>query len=618
MNAAATVERNRLGTMQPFKIRESGVLPEMPHRLLTAAFLLSASALLAAQSAPSFELNRDTTTINNAGTIVQGDFNGDGKPDLVTGGGPASQNQLTLRLGNGDGTFQAPTVIGTAGDSQIRDLLAADINNDGKLDLVASIYGTGFEVFYGNGDGTFQPGVLVDVPNGPEGIAAGDFNGDGLLDIAVGDDQGDVEIWTNEGGKSFAQSATYNLNGGLLHIDKVRAGSIDGDGIIDLAAISSNTAYLLWNDGKGNFTTTTLNVYPGISDLNVEDLNQDGMDDVIVAYGCDSSGSENCQGIDVWYGQGDEKTFYRHAVTVYNVYLSQIWGVDVNGDGIGDLVAASPGAGQNQETVYVFTGNPDGSFSQTPLSYVTATLPTGYPSGEYTSSAMVPGDWNRDGMIDFAVTLPPVSQAEILINGGNRAPCATSQISPAVTVCQPVNGTYLPSPVTVEANAYDKNTVTAMQEYIDGNLDYSEDVTSFTKSFTLGLGPHLLVTKAWDATGLSFRSDRDITVYSGSPYPACAAAYQSASICLPSGTSSASPVHILANGWSPAAPTAAQLYIDGDLVINTDNCSDSDCQGGTSYVDTTQSLSSGTHDLVFKLWDAAGNVYEAQKTITVN
>lgn len=592
----------------------------MLHRLLAATFLLSTSALLAAQTSPSFEMNRDTYTVDNAGTIVQGDFNGDGKPDLVMGGGASSQDQLTLRLGNGDGTFQAPTVIGTAGsDSQTRDLLAADINGDGKLDIVACVYGTGFEIFLGHGDGTFQPGVMVDVPNGPESIAAGDFNGDGRVDIAVGDDEGDVEIWTNEGGTTFAETATYNLNGGLLHIDKIRAGSIDGDGIIDLAAISSNTAYLLWNDGNGDFTTTTLNVYPGISDLNVEDLNQDGMDDVIVAYGCESNGSENCQGIDVWYGQGDQKTFYRHAVTVYNVTLSQVWGVDVNGDGIGDLVAASASYGQNQETVYVFTGNPEGSFNQTPLSYATATLPTGYPSGEYTSSAMVPGDFNRDGMIDFALTLPPVSQTEILINGGTHAPCATSQISPAVTVCQPVNGTYLPSPVTVEADAHDTNTVTAMQEYIDGNLDYSEDVTSFTHSFTLGPGPHLLVTKAWDATGLSFRSDRNITVFSGTPYPACPATYQSASICLPSGGSSASPVHILANGWSVAAPTAAQLYINGDLVVDTDNCTGSgNCLGGTSYVDTTQSLSSGSYDLVFKLWDADGNVYEAQKTITVN
>jgi hypothetical protein len=182
-----------------------------------------------------------------------------------------------------------------------------------------------------------------------------------------------------------------------------------------------------------------------------------------------------------------------------------------------------------------------------------------------------------------------------------------------------VNGTYLPSPVTVEANAFDKNTVTAMQEYIDGKLDYNEDVTSFTQPFSLGLGSHLLVTKAWDNTGLSFRSDRTISVYNGTPGPACAAAYKSASICLPSGTTSAAPVRIVANGYAAYIPTAAQLYIDGDLVVDNEGCdSEGGCDGGTSYVDTSQSLSNGTHDLVFKLWDADGDLYTAQKTITVN
>jgi hypothetical protein len=158
-----------------------------------------------------------------------------------------------------------------------------------------------------------------------------------------------------------------------------------------------------------------------------------------------------------------------------------------------------------------------------------------------------------------------------------------------------------------------------MQEYVDGTLDYSEDVTSFDISLPLSLGEHALVTKAWDDTGLSFRSDRTINVYSGTPGPACAAAYESASICLPGGTTSTSPVQIVANGWAAYIPTAAQLYIDGDLVVNNQGCdSEGGCDGGTSYVDTTQNLSSGTHDLVFKLWDADGNEYTAQKSITVN
>jgi hypothetical protein len=66
--------------------------------------------------------------------------------------------------------------------------------------------------------------------------------------------------------------------------------------------------------------------------------------------------------------------------------------------------------------------------------------------------------------------------------------------------------------------------------------------------------------------------------------------------------------------------TAAQLYIDGKLVVdNSAQCVDSSpCWDSDSYVQTTQTLSAGSHDLVFKIRDEAGAVYEAQKTITVN
>jgi hypothetical protein len=113
---------------------------------------------------------------------------------------------------------------------------------------------------------------------------------------------------------------------------------------------------------------------------------------------------------------------------------------------------------------------------------------------------------------------------------------------------------------------------------------------------------------------------RALTVYSGSPGPVCSAKTDSASICLPSDATSDSPVLILANGdTGTSIPTAAQLYIDGALVVNNDaTCSGDSCYGAFSYVQTTQDLTSGSHHLIFKAWDVAGNVYEAQRTVTVN
>lgn len=576
---------------------------------------LAAPAFLSAQATPSFELNRDTYDVYNDFTIAQGDFNNDGKPDMVLGG-----STIQLRLGNGDGTFQAPIAIAPASNT-IQDLVAADVNLDGRLDLlVLGVGADNLTIYFGNGDGTFQAPMEYATQNSPGSLTVGSFYGDGYLDVAAGDGNGDVEIFRNYGGKNLVLANTITVGtGSTPEVLRVRSGDLNDNGITDLAVLTGDAAYVLWNDGQGNFQPVQLATYQVPNDLSVGDLNQDGMADIIVSYTCNPTPTNNpdkgpeynnCAGFDVFYGQGNNKTFARTVVN-YNGAMpgSQPIAADVNGDGIGDIVADSTPEGYGGAGLYVWLGHPDGSFEQKPLVWVATSD---------NSSGLVAGDWNRDGMMDFAMPMPGSAQTQIFINGGERAPCATSQINPTVTVCQPVDYTYSNSPVTVQANAYDKTTVTAMQEYVDYNLVYSQNVSTFETTFAEPLGPHLFVTKAWDASGLSFRSDRHVTVYNGTPGPACPAAAGSADICLPSGTTSGSPVHILANGYPAWIPTAAQLYINGDLIVNNQGCDGSgSCTGGTSYVDTYQTLSPGTYDLVFKLWDADGNVYQAEKSVTV-
>lgn len=199
---------------------------------------------------------------------------------------------------------------------------------------------------------------------------------------------------------------------------------------------------------------------------------------------------------------------------------------------------------------------------------------------------------------------------QIFTNATNRSACATGRVGPVVTVCQPVNGTYSTPVVAVQANAYDVTPVTALQEYIDGTKVYQTSATRMNQRFVLAPGQHQLNTKAWDGNGTSFRSNRHITVYRGTPGAVCPAAPQSANICLPQGDTASSPLHILANGSTATVPVAAQLYIDGVRVVKNS-------QDGDSYVDTMQNLSSGSHYLTFKLWDDQGHVYVAHKTVTV-
>jgi hypothetical protein len=620
----------------------------MCHRILTALFLAATTATLAAQSNVSFE-TYGVTQSNNGGSgyhaaIVTGDFNNDGKPDIVQCCN--SSNQLMFLEGNGDGTFQAPAVaFGTASD--LPDLVAADVNGDGKLDLIAvgalnpaqppAASSYTLLVFLGNGDGTFQApqsySLGSDMVNaGP--LVVGNFFGDGRPDVATQLVSGAIGLFRNEGDGTFVQDGSMTVGGQGL--DTLVAGDLNGNGVTDLVAAVDEgetnnenvgetvQVNVYWNDGNGNFTPATVGSYTYQQQVNlaIGRLNGTAQMGLLASYSCTTGIA--CTSIDGYYGQGNNTVFKRTLVTTSGTgapaFQGPLFGVDVNGDGYGDIAAlvivcnpdtdaSCTGGG---EGLAVWLGNADGSFQQTPQYFFTSAGDTG---------PVAMADFNRDGMMDFAgLALNGPTYLETYLNASQRTGCGTYTISPTVTVCDPVDNTYSPSPVTVHANSYDTTAVTAMQEYIDGSLDYSEPVTSFDETFPVSDGSHLLVTKAWDQSGRSFVAERTVTAYTGTPGPVCYAAQNSASICLPSGDSSSSPVEILANGDTGAnIPTAAQLYIDGQLVVNNQAIYEfSEYNAADSYVQVSESLAPGTHDLVFKIWDQAGNVYEAQKTITVN
>jgi hypothetical protein len=274
----------------------------------------------------------------NAGSgpraVVLADFNGDGKLDAVV----ANQaGNLTILLGNGSGGFGAP-VSYAAGSTPVA-LAVGDFNGDGKLDVaVANFAGNNVSIFTGNGNGTFNAAVNYATTNGgsgtaPDGIVAGDFNGDGKTDLATSDSGGGVSVLLNNGSGGFGAASTFAAG---TSPKGIVAADFTGDGKLDLAVVNgtSNNVSLLAGDGSGSFGSAT-NFAVGSAPIGAvaADFNSDGKMDLAVA---NSSGNN----LTMLYGTGSGS---------FNTGVNQAVGTgpeavaagDFNADGSIDLAAAN-------------------------------------------------------------------------------------------------------------------------------------------------------------------------------------------------------------------------------------------------------------------------------------
>ena len=208
-----------------------------------------------------FEITRPTSSValsassvhagSNPTSAAVGDFNGDGKLDLVEAN--FNTGNVTILLGNGNGTFQAPRSYGTNGAPT--SVAVGDFNRDGKLDLVVANLvnnsgGAGsMGVLLGNGDGTFQPVVNYGLGSNPDSVAIGDFNGDGKLDLAVANSGGygnpaSMKLLLGNGNGTF-QPALEFVGAGSPNPSSLAVGDFIGHGRLDVAVADGSTVATL-------------------------------------------------------------------------------------------------------------------------------------------------------------------------------------------------------------------------------------------------------------------------------------------------------------------------------------------------------------------------------------
>ncbi len=432
----------------------------------------------------SFQPHLDYAIGKNPSALATADFNGDGKLDLAIVN--SQDGTISVLLGHGDGTFQAQVLYTVPG---VQSLVVGDFNNDHKVDLVVG--GGTLSTLLGNGDGTFQTPLNNSAHVGAFGLAAADFNHDGILDVFAG---GGVFLGNGDG--TFVLHATYPAPSAGA---SAAAADLNGDAKPDLVLVQQNSLTVLLGNGDGTFQTPVpYGIALYAADVVITDLNGDGRLDLAVAesgcqaYSCSATATAT---VSVLLGLGDG-TFVGGVTYPFQSGFpaSQVLSGDFNGDGKADLAAETAFPPDEEPTpIGVFFGNGDGTLQPD----IPSSLPQ--PAG-----ALAAGDLNGDGKSDLASvyfnctngnnTCIPGQAVVLLSNGdGTFQPPATYTVGlqPETLTIGDLNGDAKPDLAVTNSAS---NTVSVLLNNGDGTFLPHVD-------YATGVGPGTILSGDFNGDG---------------------------------------------------------------------------------------------------------------------
>ncbi len=288
--------------------------------------------------------------------VVAADFNNDGILDLAVGNQTSSS--ITIFFGDGSGGFTSSPEQDIFPEVAVFALVAGDFNNDGNIDLAFTDGSNPFVfVFEGDGMGDFFPFFSTPVPSGasPASLTVGDFNGDGNLDIAFSN----TTLLLGDGQGNFAPAPSVGVQNGTAGAAFVVSGDFNSDGLPDIAVVNqtNNNLSIFLNNGAGGFTAASGSPYPtgaAPQGLAVGDFNLDGKLDLVTANSTDGT-------VSVFLGDGAGGFSAAAGSPFTAVDANFVLAADINGDGFPDIVSLGSGG-----SVTILLGNGAGGFTPSP------------------------------------------------------------------------------------------------------------------------------------------------------------------------------------------------------------------------------------------------------------
>ncbi len=330
--------------------------------------------------------------------IITADFNGDGKPDIVTSNYYSSVASVSVLLGSGTGTFLAAMTYTTNGAAT--SLCSADFNLDGKQDVVVNDVTNNKVIFLsGNGSGGFSSSAAFGVGTDPNFILTDDFNNDGKPDVAAANFQSNnISVLLGNGSGSFTTGATLNST----NPEVLSTADFNLDGKMDIAATNYtlNCISVFLGSGSGSFGTASYITFtsgfnPGF--VISPDINADGKPDLVTV-------ANNNSELAISLGNGSGG--FNAPAYIITPALAVCSG-DFNGDGKADLANA-----YNYNEVSILPGTGSGNFGAASNFFI-GTQPR----------SICKADFNADGKEDLATADILSSYVSVLLN------CTVSGIS---------------------------------------------------------------------------------------------------------------------------------------------------------------------------------------------